>query len=224
MKCYVVIPAFNEEKTLDVVIAGVRRITPNIIVVDDGSTDSTLAIAQRNNVICYSHIINRGLGASLFTGIKAALQKNADIIVTFDADSQHNPEDIKRLIEPIEKNEADVVVGSRMLKDPRKHMPLVRVLYNLVGNIITLALFGLRVTDSQSGLRAFSRQAAQKLKIKSNRMEVSSEIIQEVRIRNLRYKEIPIKAIYSDYSLSKGQSFFVGLKTLLKLIVIKFSK
>lgn len=98
-------------------------------------------------------------------------------------------------------------------------MPLHRKVANTIGNLVTFLLFGAWVTDSQSGFRAFTRFALSKIEIKTNRMEVSSELIAEARRHELNLVEVPIKAIYTDYSLSKGQNFFVGIKTVLKLVV-----
>ena len=215
-----VIPAFNEEKTIRSVIEATRRFVDEVIVVNDGSSDRSWEIARDSGAIVFSHIINRGLGATLGTGIKAAVMRGADIIITLDADGQHDPSEIPKFVHAIEGG-ADVVIGSR-LKDG-KNMPFHRYLANTIGNIITLILFGCWTTDSQSGFRAFNRLAAEKIEIKSNRMEVSSEIIFEARAKKLILREVPIHAIYTDYSLSKGQSFFVGIKTLAKLVLRRIS-
>jgi hypothetical protein len=98
-------------------------------------------------------------------------------------------------------------------------MPWYRQVANVLGNLVTFVLFGAWVTDSQSGFRAFNRHALQQIQIKTNRMEVSSELIAEAKRHKLKLVEVPIKAIYTDYSLSKGQSFFVGIKTLVKLVL-----
>jgi glycosyltransferase involved in cell wall biosynthesis len=217
MKTYIVVPAYNEEKTLVSVIKGLKKEGyDNIIVVDDGSRDSTYRLASKEKVILLHHVLNRGLGAALGTGIRAAVEEGAEIIVTFDSDGQHNPKDVKRVAEQIVKGN-DVVIGSRLLNT--KGMPWYRVLQNFIGNIVTYILFGVWTTDSQSGLRAFSREAAQKIRIKTNRMEVSSEIIGEIGRNKLKFKEVPIKPIYTEYSLSKGQSLLVGIKTFLKLVL-----
>ncbi|MDD5015272.1 MAG: glycosyltransferase family 2 protein [Atribacterota bacterium] len=220
LKAMVVIPAYNEEKTIQGVIKGVKNYIKDIIVVDDGSTDHTSKLAQGEGVIVYRHIINRGLGGALATGIQGALLEGADIILTFDADGQHRAEDIPRIMKPIVEEAADIVIGSRLL-DSHKNMPPSRRIANRIGNTITYALFGIKTTDSQSGLRCFNRKAAQSIDIKTNSMEVSSEIIKEIKAHNLKLAEVPIEVIYTDYSLSKGQSFFTGLKTVLKLIILK---
>ena len=176
-KIWIVIPAYNEEKTIVKVIKGLKREGwRNIIVVNDGSTDKTEMLAKKEGVVVVTHIINRGLGAALGTGIKAALILGADYIVTFDADDQHFPQDVKRLINVLEKGRADAVIGSRFL-GRKKGVPPKYVVGNFLLNILTFLLLGAYSSDTQSGLRAFNRRAAEKLEILSNRMAVSSEIV-----------------------------------------------
>jgi UDP-N-acetylglucosamine---dolichyl-phosphate N-acetylglucosaminyltransferase len=216
----VVVPAYNEERTIVGVIRGLkRRGFTRLIVVDDGSSDRTGELASREGVIRLRHILNRGLGGALGTGISAALRLGAEVIVTFDADGQHDPNDIVRLLEPIERGEAEVVIGSRMLNPTG--MPYRRRFANWIANVVTYLLFGGWTTDSQSGLRAFSGQAAARMQIMTNGMEVSSEIIAEAVRNRLKRKEVPVKVIYTEYSLSKGQSFKIGLQTLMRLILRK---
>ncbi len=222
-KLFIVVPAYNEEAMIGKTLSELKKAGyKNIVVVDDGSIDMTYEIAKEHNAFVCRHIINRGLGGALGTGIKAALKLGAEIIVTFDADGQHSVNDIAKLIKPIAEKKADVVIGSR-LRNP-KGMPLIRRIGNWGFNLITYILFGVWTTDSQSGLRAFSRKAAQKIKIKTNRMEVSSEIIKEIGEKKLRMKEVPIKAIYTEYSLQHGQSSLNALNILLKLILKRLMK
>jgi glycosyltransferase involved in cell wall biosynthesis len=216
----IVIPAYNEERSIIAVIRGLKQQGfVSLIVVDDGSSDRTSELARQEGAILLRHILNRGLGGALGTGISAALRLGADLIVTFDADGQHDPDDIGRLLEPIENGEADVVIGSRML-DPIG-MPYPRRVANWMANLVTYLLFRVWTTDSQSGLRAFSRHAAARMQLLTSGMEVSSEIIAETVKNGLQWQEVPIKAIYTDYSLSKGQSFTVGIRTLMRLILAK---
>jgi glycosyltransferase involved in cell wall biosynthesis len=219
----VIIPAYNEERTIVHVIRGLKqRGFTTLIVVDDGSSDRTGELAAREGAIRLRHLLNRGLGGALGTGISAALRLGAEVIVTFDADGQHDPDDIRRLLEPIDRGEAEVVIGSRML-DPWG-MPYRRRLANWIANVVTYLLFGGWTTDSQSGLRAFSRRAATRMQIMTTGMEVSSEIIAETVRHHLTWTEVPVRAIYTDYSLSKGQSVTVGLQTLVKLLLTKVQR
>lgn len=216
----IIIPAYNEEKSLGKVISDLKKHGyPKIIVVDDGSKDRTYEIAKKAKVDVYRHFLNRGLGGALGTGIEAAIRKKAEYMVTFDADGQHDPKDIARVVKPLASGNADAVVGSRLINP--EGMPLIRRIGNLGLNVITWALFGVWTTDSQSGLRAFTLKAAKRLQIKTNRMEVSSEIIKEIGRNRLKFAEVPIKAIYTDYSLEKGQSAWNGIRILLKLILKK---
>ncbi|MGM5482224.1 MAG: glycosyltransferase family 2 protein [Nanobdellota archaeon] len=217
-KIIIVMPAYNEEAIIKETIKNVKNEGyKNIIVVDDGSQDKTSEFAKKCKVKVLKHPINRGLGAALGTGIEAALEIRADVIVTFDSDGQHDPKDIKRVILPIIKGKADAVIGTR-LKNP-KGMPFLRRVGNWGLNMFTFTLFGVWTTDSQSGFRAFSRKGAKKLEIRSNKMEVSSEIIKEIGENRLRFKEIPIKAIYTDYSKAHGQSSLNAFRILGKLIM-----
>ncbi len=236
----IVIPAYNEEKTVGEAVRNAALFCDEVIVVNDGSRDGTAAKASAAGATVLTHVINRRytLGAALRTGIQGALLKGADIIVTFDADLQHDAGDIPRLIKPIEQGKADVVIGSRFIKNSKPEIRNSKQLLNylitqlpkhghrrlggMIANILTLLLYGIHATDSQSGLRAFSRLAASKLKLESMRMEVSSEIIGELFRHNCRILEIPICPIYTAYALSKGQGWKVGFKTAWHLILRRF--
>lgn len=222
MKLAILIPAFNEEETLGRVIKTLPKKFPGvtaleIIIVNDGSLDRTREIALKNNVTVISHWLNRGLGGGLGTGFAYAKAQNFDCLITFDADGQHHPDDIAPVIKPIIQKKADVVVGSRFLTK-KGQMPWYRRIGIFGFNIITYLLFWTWTTDSQSGLRAFSRRAIELIDIKSNKMEVSSEFFNEIQAKNLKMVEIPIRSIYTDYSLSKGQKNINGLRILAKLI------
>ena len=216
---YIVIPAYNESKAIKNVLNELKSRDLDVLIIDDGSHDETYQIAENlvynSKGSVYRHVINRGLGAALETGIKAALRKNADIIVTFDADGQHDPDDVIPVCKPIIEDKSDVVIGTRDFKD----MPVSKKFGNQVMNAITRIFYGIHVNDSQSGLRAFNRKAAKVLDIHSRGYGVSSEIIGEIKKYNLKIEEVPIKTIYTDYSLSKGTNLKVGLKILFKLII-----
>ncbi len=222
MKLAIIIPAYNEATVIGKVIRGLPKTFDSIhetqvIVVDDGSLDDTAKIASAAGARVVSHPINLGAGAATQTGIEAALRQGADILVTFDADGQHHGEDIARLIKPIMDGEVDVVSGSRFLK--KQYIPLTRRFFNGVGNFVTFLLSGLWLTDSQTGMRAFSRAAAEQIKIHVNGYEFCSEIVREVGYLNLRYKEIPVNVTYNHYTRRKGQNFATGLQTVTKLAI-----
>lgn len=217
-KKIIIIPAYNEEKTIGEVARGALQVADRVVVVDDGSSDRTAAIAAAAGATVVRHAVNRGLGGALGTGLEGALRLGADAIVTMDADGQHRAEDARRVFGRLAEGDADFVIGSRML-ERKGNMPGARRLAQFAGNALTFALYRKWVTDSQSGLRGLTRQAAERIRIRSSRMEVSSEFVKEIVDKDLRLAEIPIEAIYTDYSLSKGQSLTVGIQTALKLIL-----
>jgi len=217
-KRVIVIPAFNEERTIGEVARGAFRVADRVLVVDDGSSDRTSEVAAAAGATVVRHAVNRGLGGALGTGIAGALRLGAEAIATMDADGQHRPEDAQRVFDRLAEGDVDFVIGSRMIEG-RGNMPAVRRFAQLAGNALTYVLFRRWVTDSQSGLRAMTRAAAERIHIRSSRMEVSSEFVKEIVDKDLRLAEVPIEAIYTDYSLSKGQNFMVGVQTALKLIL-----
>lgn len=222
MKILIVVPAYNEAPTIKNVILDLRKNGyDNILVVDDGSSDQTFAIAAKEKCLVVSHVINRGLGAALGTGFAYAQRSGVDILVTLDADGQHEAKDIKALLAPILSSKADVVIGSRLLG--RKNMPKDRKVLNFMSNILTFLLFGVWTTDSQSGLRAFNKKAIKSIRIKTERMEVSSEFFKEIRDNHLTFAEVPIKAIYTAYGiLSTKQEDQAALKISLRLLLRLF--
>jgi glycosyltransferase involved in cell wall biosynthesis len=222
---FLIIPAFNEAKVIGVTLAalpphveGIDRLV--VVVVDDGSTDDTAAIVRRcgdGRVVLLQHRINRGLGGALATGLEYAKRQGADLAVTYDADGQHAPGDIEKVVQPLLQKQAEVVIGSRLLT--RKGMPWYRIVGNFGLNIITFFFFGLWTTDSQSGLRGFCRRAIELIEVRNDRMEVSSEFIREIRRKKLQFCEVPIQAIYTDYSLAKGQRNWNAFNIIIRLLL-----
>jgi len=226
MKLVIVIPAFNEATVIEDVIKklpkkidGIDSIVP--VIVDDGSSDGTYDIAKNSTQHVIKHLVNLGVGAATTTGFEAAKKIGADIIVTLDADGQHNPEDVAELIKPILENRADVTIGTRMLNS--KGMPKLKIFGNWVMNALTFLIFHKWVTDSQSGMRAFSKNAMKKMSFHSIGYEICSETIGEIKRNRLKLAEVPIEVIYTDYSKITGQSWLNGINILTKMISIKLS-
>lgn len=219
-KIFIIIPALNEETVIGDVINEIENSGySKIIVVDDGSFDNTYLEAKKNKiVISLRHSINRGKGAAVKTGIEAAKILDADIAITMDGDGQHNPKDIEEMIAKI-NNGFDVVLGTR-LKNP-KGMPKWKIIANHFGNFCTWAIYGLWVTDSQSGFRAYSKKALDLIETKTDRYEYDSEVIREIAHNKLKYVEIPIEVRYTKYSMNKKvkMNLKTGLKTLIKMII-----
>lgn len=222
MKGLIVVPAFNESKLIYKVLRSLPKklkglSSVDILVINDGSTDSTESEIKRAGVSTINHIINRGLGAAIKTGIEYAKKGKFDVMVTFDGDGQHDPKDIPRIIEPIIKSNADLVIGSRFKS--KQKIPLDRLVINWFANIATFIFYGVLSTDSQSGLRAFSQKALETIDFKSDRMEFSSEILLESKKNGLKMKEVPITSIYTMYSRAKGQKNTNAIPVLIKFLV-----
>jgi polyprenyl-phospho-N-acetylgalactosaminyl synthase len=223
MKLVIVIPAYNEAKMIAEVVKDVRTVSPHIFVVDDGSSDETALSAREAGATVLRHILNRGQGAALRTGIEAALRSSADIIVTYDADGQMASSDIQSLAAPIEAGLCDIVLGSRFLttndERPTTNIPFTRRLTLKAALIFTMLTTGLKLTDTHNGLRAFSREAALKLDLRCDRMAHASEILEEISKLNLRYREIPVTIKYTAYSLAKGQKFSGAFRIIKDLLM-----
>jgi len=210
---WIVIPCYNEGRMIAETIASVREWLPNVVAVDDGSSDNTADQARCAGAQVLRHPINLGQGAALVTGIRYALLQNADFIVTFDADGQHRPQDIQVLLRTAQEKNADVVLGSRFLGSA-DNMPWSRRLLLRAATAYIRLLSGLELTDAHNGLRLFSRKAAGQLRMKQNRMAHASEILEWLGGSGLRVVEAPVRIIYTDYSLAKGQSFFSSFNIL----------
>ena len=218
MKITVVIPAYNESQVIQKVIRDVKDKVDQIVVVDDGSTDNTFELAVDAGAKTLRHFLNRGQGAALQTGISFALQTGADIIVTFDADGQHSSDEITAIIKPLLLKETDIVLGSRFLKKENQ-VPFSRKLLLKTATFFTRLYTGLKVTDTHNGFRAFSRLAAEKIKIDQSGMAHASEIIEEIRRHQLRFQEVGVTIEYTYYSLNKGQKLSNSLKIVWDLVL-----
>jgi len=218
MNVWIVMPAYNEERTIGGVLNAIKQEGySKVIVVDDGSRDRTAKIAHSKGAVVVSHPRNMGLGAALRTGLETARKRNADCVVTFDADGQHDSKAVRKLSEAL--NGADLAIGVRQ----HRGIPLHKRVGNFGLNFITYLFSGV-FTDSQSGSRAFNRKALEKIKIKSNRYEVSSEIIIRAKRHGLRLRDVPVKCFYTEYSKARGTTILSGLRIFLALIEQRVSK
>lgn len=215
MKCWIVMPAYNEERTIGGVIDDLRKEGwRDIIVVDDGSRDMTAEIARRKGAEVLIHPRNMGLGAALRTGLREALKRGGDCAVTFDSDGQHDPKAVKIMVDSIDG--ADLVIGSRKFLNIPLHKRVGNFGLNLITNIV-----GGPLVDSQSGMRAFNRRALEAIEIRSNRYEVSSEIAIDARRKGLRIKEIPVKCYFTAYSKARGTTIMSGLRIFVGLVKLR---
>jgi glycosyltransferase involved in cell wall biosynthesis len=210
---WIVMPARNEELSIGSVIDSLHKEGwKKIIVVDDGSTDSTAKIASSKGALVIPHHRNLGLGAALRTGLQEARRRNAVCAVTFDADGQHDPKAVKELVKALDG--ADLVIGVRKSVG----IPLNKRIGNFGLNLITYFMGG-KFTDSQSGFRAFGPKALEKIKIRSHRYEVSSEIIIQAKRMGLRIKEVPVKCFYTKYSRARGTTIASGFRIFWGLLM-----
>jgi len=215
-------PAYNEGVVIASVVKDIKatlnkhKIKADIIVVNDGSSDNTATEAARGGAIVINHIVNLGAGGATATGLSYANDNNYKIAVSMDADGQHTSRDVISGIKAIKQQKVDLLIGSRLINPVE--MSEVKKLGNRGLSFITYVLFGVNVADSQSGLRIFSRSAIENLRWKTSGFEFCSEMIWRAKQLGLIVQEYPIKVVYSDYSISKGQSNWNGVNILKSLI------
>lgn len=219
----VVVPAYNEATVIGEVVKSAREVflkskkayDIDIVVVNDGSKDKTASEAKKGGAIVINHILNSGAGSATLTGLAYARQHNYDIAATMDADGQHAPDDVLEGIKSIDQGNADLLIGSRLIDS--RGMSKIKVLGNKGLSLFTYLLFGINVTDSQSGLRIFSRRAIDGLQWKSTGYEFCSEMIWRAKQARMSVSEYPIKAIYTDYSRAKGQNNWNAINIVKRL-------
>lgn len=214
----IIIPSYNEgNRLLQVVSAVIEKGFNNIVVVDDGSTDNSIDQIQKFNVTILKHIVNRGAGAATETGLKYCREStNFNTIVMIDADTQHDADDINKLVDAHHKLNADITIGNRFLENT-KDVPFKNWYYNQVANIVTSLFTGKRVYDSQSGFKVFNRNALNKLVIEHDRYEHCSEIFIKAHEYKLKVIDVPIRVYYREEIKDKGQNIFNGIRTFINL-------
>lgn len=211
---FIVIPAYNEGSAIGAVVAGLRSSWRHVVVVDDGSHDDTAAQALSHGATVLTHVLNRGQGAALRTGIEYALRQGASFIVTFDSDGQHRPEDVPALLQPLIDGRAEVALGSRFLGSAER-IPLFRRFVLRMAVVFTRFAAGARFSDTHNGLRAFTRRAAREIDIRMDRMAHASEILDQIVIHRLPHVEVPVHVRYTDYSRRKGQRSSGAIRVLI---------
>ncbi|MDO5849367.1 MAG: glycosyltransferase family 2 protein [Methanobrevibacter sp.] len=217
---FMVIPAYNEEGRVQPVIESIAERGFKMVVVNDGSTDKTLEKlieSQKkypNNIFILNHVINQGMGAAIGTGIDAVLKHNPKYIVNLDADGQHDIDDIDKVCEPLIKGRADAVIGVRPFED----MPITKNFANTVMNILTRVFYGVNVSDSQTGFRAVTAEALEKIEMNVQGYIVASEFLRQFKENNIKLEEVTITTIYTPETQEKGTNAIVGLKIMFNMI------
>lgn len=220
-RIFIVIPVYNEGDRIREVLKRIKRIIPNVqvILVDDGSQDSTtqMVVQEYPHIKIIEHDINLGKGAALRTGCEAAVYLSADLIVVMDGDGQHKAEDVPRLLDALDRGSFDIVFGRRRRSST---MPLV---FRIGNSFLTSSIrlfFNIFIQDTQSGFRAFTREAYEKIRWEASDYSVETEMIIRAGKSNLRYAEIEIPTIYLDKY--KGTTPSDGLKIFFRMILWKF--
>lgn len=221
---WIVVAAYNEGQRIGNTLRELQTCGyHNVVVVDDGSRDDTGEHALAAGAWVLRHVINLGQGAALQTGIRFALLRGAAFIVTFDADGQHRADEISRLLQPVRSGEADVALGSRFL-GRAENIPWTRKLILKGGVLFTRVVSNIKVTDTHNGFRALSRMAAEKIRLRQNRMAHASEILDEIRENGLRYVEVPVTIRYTEETLAKGQSSWNAVRIVGQFLMGKLVK
>ena len=203
LKVLAAIPCFNEAGFIADVVKGVRKFVPEVVVIDDGSTDGTVEAAQLAGAFVIKHPAQQGAGAATKTAFLTAMERDVDILVTLDGDAQHDPDDLPAVLAPALEGRADIVIGSRFLR-PGYVVPA----YRKFGIDVITWLFNIgskvKVTDSQSGYRAYTRKAVESLVPTEPGFSFSVETLIEARRLGLRISEAPISCIYHEYGSTKN--------------------
>lgn len=215
IKIIAALPARDEENYIAKVILGCIELVDEVVVIDDGSNDTTADIARSLGAIVIKHKTNKGYGAAINTCFKTAKERNADIMIILDSDGQHNPRDIVKFVEPI-NNGADIVIGSRFISNNGNDAPIYRKIGMVVLDYITTLAGSDKTSDSQSGFRAYSRNAIEKINIKGDGMSVGSEILLRAKEQNLKISEVSISCRYdqgesSQNPISHGMNVVAGI-------------
>lgn len=218
---WLVIPVYNEGPVIRDVLTSVLKTFPNVVCVDDGSTDQSAEMVLRTDAHLVRHPINLGQGAALQTGIRYALNRSGgQYFVTFDADGQHRVEDVLSMLEVARSGKADVVLGSRFGAGAASVPLLKRIVLRTVVALSPTAR-RLKLTDAHNGLRLFGRAAAADLQITQNGMAHASEIAGWLARSSWRVAEVPVTVLYTDYSRGKGQSLINGVNILFDVFVAR---
>ena len=212
-------PAFNEEKYIAKTIVGCAQYVDRVVVVNDGSTDATAMIATACSAKVIYHDQNMGYGAAICTCFNTAKEMNVDAMVIIDADGQHDPEEIEKVLDPIIKGEADVSIGSRFMEGNEIQIPFYRKVGMKILDIATNHGSGIKLTDTQSGFRAYSKEAIQKIRINDKGMSAGSEILLQIKKHGFKVKEVPISCRYDIENTSTQNPVVHGVTVLFNILI-----
>ena len=214
---WLIIPCFNEGTVIGDVIRHARETFPNIVAVNDGSSDNSAEEIHKAGAHLVNHPVNLGQGAAIQTGVEyARAQPGARYFVTFDADGQHQVKDVVAMLERLRNEPVDIIVGTRFGR-PRSaddQVPWIKRLVLKTVVLLSPRTRKLGLSDAHNGLRVFNKKVADELNIRMNGMSHASEFVAQMDERGWRVSEQPVDILYTDYSMSKGQSLINGVNIL----------
>lgn len=225
-KIFIIITAYNVAESIEEVVKDLKQKEyKNIVVVEDGSRDNSLEVISKiPDIIVLPHIINRGQGAALQTGQEYSIKHGAKYIVHFDGDGQHDSEQIEKAVRILEENNLEMCIGTRFGKEAeRVNMPFKKVLLLKLGIIFTWFVSGIVLTDTHNGFRVLTADAAKKIVITMDRFEHASEILDYLKLNKIKYKEIPVKISYTEYSKMRGQKIWNSINIMFNTLLKKFN-
>jgi polyprenyl-phospho-N-acetylgalactosaminyl synthase len=214
---WVVVAAFNESVVISDTLPKLQNVVPNIVVVDDCSSDDTAIKAMALNVHVLSHPINLGQGAALQTGVDFCIRAGADFVVTFDADGQHDANEVYPMLNALIASQSEIALGSRFIGKtvnlPRRRFWILKaaILYSRITT-------GIRLTDAHNGFRIMTKEFCSNFSFKQNRMAHASEILSHIAQNRIRYVEFPVTITYTGYSVQKGQKNGNALRVIMEIL------
>ena len=216
MKIIIGLPAYNEEKNIGAIVAKLKKKYDNIVICDDGSSDMTQIIASSLGAMVIKHPTNLGYGAAIKTIFNEARKLDADILVTFDADGQHQISEIDSVLQPLFENKADIVIGSRFIGET-KDLPRYRKIGIKTITGLTNVMTGSKITDSQSGFRAYTKKVLKEISPTESGMGISTEILIKASKKEMRIVEVPITISYEGSTHSQ-EPIYHGTSVIMSTI------
>ena len=212
---WLIVPCYNEGTVIFDVLSNARETFPNIVAVNDGSRDDSAAQIRAAGAHLVDHPVNLGQGAAIQTGVEyARAQPGAQYFVTFDADGQHQVKDVVRMIERLRTEPLDIIVGTRFAGQDNSQVPWIKRVVLKTVVLLSPRTKKLGLSDAHNGLRAFNRKVAEEMNIRMNGMSHASEIVSMIEKHGWRVDEEPVDILYTEYSMSKGQSLINGVNIL----------
>lgn len=220
MNIFVVIPTYNEGKTIGPIVRELDKMGFRIVVIDDGSKDNTIIDANKFGAELIVHTMNEGKGRCIREGLEHALENGGDAVITMDGDGQHNLADIDKFIQEYKRSGADIIIGNR-LHNP-KRMPLIRRWTNLFMSFILSLIIAEKVGDSQCGYRFISKKAIEKMDLNTTKYEIESEMLLEAKKNGLKISSVNIDSIYQGEA-SQINPFFDTIR-FIRLIINEYAR